>query len=49
MMNENFLDKGQVLYWLDMIEGLLNDKNSEKIAIGYIAEIRKLACNNEFA
>ena len=43
MMDENFLDKRQVLYWLDMIEGLLNDKDSEEIAIGYIAEVRKLA------
>ena len=45
MINENFLDKRQVLYWLDMIEGLLNDKDSEEIALGYIAEVRKLATN----
>ncbi len=43
MMDEHFLDKRQVLYWLDMIEGLLSDKDSEKIAVGYIEEVRKLA------
>ena len=43
---DNYLSKGQVMYWIDQIGRMLddNDKESgEKIVRNYLAEISELA------